>query len=119
MATLKAMTAVVKETNKNLSPLQKLRMKWHVRLGHLSFQHVRTLGIGGFLDKYMLGLTKWVKTDGCPKCATCQFGKQVRRPDGTTTTVKNPSSILSVCSKCAARNTPQRFRIFTRQPHGR
>ena len=41
----------------------------------------------------MLGLTKWVKTDGCPKCATCQFGKQVRRRDGTTTTVKNPSSV--------------------------
>ena len=92
-ATLKAMTAVVKETNKNLSPLQKLWMKWHIRLGHLSFQHVRTLGIDGFLDKYMLGLTKWVKTDGCPKCATCQFGKQVRRKDGTTTTVKNPSSV--------------------------
>jgi GAG-pre-integrase domain len=89
--TLKAMTSVLHSCNKKLTAYQKIWLQWHVKLGHLGFAHVQKLGLGGFLDKLALGLNRTTITQQ-PKCAACQFGKQVRIPDGTTTTKKNPES---------------------------
>jgi hypothetical protein len=89
--TLKAMTNVVNNSNKNLTAYQKIWMQWHIKLGHLGFAHVQKLGLGGFLDKLALGLGRTLITEQ-PKCSACQYGKQTRSPDKTTTTKKNPES---------------------------
>ena len=91
MSSLKAMSSVLHSENRNLSPLQKIWMRWHVKLGHLSFSHVRKLALGGFLDKTALGLLR--PSADSPHCAACRYGKQTRLPDKTTTTKKNPESI--------------------------
>ena len=81
--------SVVKQANKNLSPLHKTWMRWHYKLGHLGFAHVKKLGLGGYLDKFALALDK-LGLQPAPKCEACCYGKQVRTPDGTTTITKNP-----------------------------
>ena len=88
--TLMGLQTVVHESNKNLNPLQRAWLCWHIKLGHLAFQHVLSLGIGGFLDLCGLSLGQRDKALGVPKCASCSFGKQVRKRDGATTTTKNP-----------------------------
>jgi len=92
VASLKALSGVLHTSNRNLSPLQKIWMQWHYKLGHLSFSHVQSLGIGGFLDKYALGLLR-TKVPDHPICTACQYGKQVRTHHGTTTTTKNADSL--------------------------
>jgi hypothetical protein len=49
-------------------------------------------GAGSELDRHALGLER-NPLIGKPKCAACQFGKQVRRPGGTTVTTKHPDHI--------------------------
>ena len=56
LSSLQALLTVLHTENWNLSPIQKIWMRWHVKLGHLSFAHVKKLAIGGFLDKMALGL---------------------------------------------------------------
>ena len=87
--TLQAMNSLLDPSNQNLTALQKIWMRWHLKLGHLSFSHVQRLAVGGFLDHLALGLMR-SKTLEAPKCSACQYGKQGRTPDGTTTTTKNP-----------------------------
>ena len=90
--TLQALTSVLHSTNHNLSALQKVWLRWHIRLGHIGFSHVQKLGLGGFLDRLGLGLQR-NKVCTHPLCAACQYGKQTRTPDGTTTTTKVPSKV--------------------------
>jgi hypothetical protein len=54
--TLKAFTSVLHSDNQNLTYLQKLWLRWHIKLGHILFSHVQTLGLGGWLDTHALGL---------------------------------------------------------------
>ena len=87
--TLKAFFSVFHHTNQNMSPWQKLWLKWHVRLNHLSFSHVKSLGSRGYLDKKALSLSE-VDVHDPPMCRACKHGRQTRTPDGTTITSKNP-----------------------------
>ena len=64
-------------------------MQWHCKLGHLGFDHTQTLGTQGFLDKFALGLLRSALPDA-PKCASCQYGKQVWLTDKTTATTNLP-----------------------------
>ena len=91
LSSLKAMNMSLHSSNRNISHLQKIWLGWHQKLGHLGFQHVQELGIIGYLDKFALGLLK-TKFSDQPKCPACQFGKQVRKPDGTTITKKRETS---------------------------
>ena len=93
MSSLKAMSSVLSHDNENLAPLQKIWLRWHIKLGHLAFAHVQRLGLGGFLDKGAMGLLR-SKMSEHPKCASCQCGKQTRMADGSTTTVKNKDCLL-------------------------
>jgi hypothetical protein len=86
-----ARQSVIQEGNLNLLPLQKVWMQWHIKLGHLSFSHVKKLGLGKFLDHHTLRLERNPEL-GNPKCASCQFGKQARYADHTTVQFKNPES---------------------------
>lgn len=82
--TLKAMAGCISaETNQNLTLLK--RHWWHFKLGHVGFKPVHDLGIGGYLDSAAMTLFRTVSSSTAVlKCAACQFGKQTRRPDGTT-----------------------------------
>ena len=94
VSSLRALNSVLHNSNRNMSPLQRMWALWHNKLGHLSFAHVQKLGLGGFLDRHALGLLRTTVPDH-PTCTACQYGKQTRKPDGTTTTVKNPHSMGS------------------------
>ena len=60
--TTKALSAfngfLVSTSNINLDPKTKLWLKWHYKLGHLAFEHVRSLGISDRLDAAANGLFK-------------------------------------------------------------
>ena len=90
--TLQALQSVVSNSNQNLTPLQRIWMRWHIKLGHLSFTHVRKLASGGYLDLPALGL-KQCDPNLLPKCAACRYGKQMRKPDHTTITKRKPESV--------------------------
>jgi len=73
---------VMAETNQNISPLKRIWLQWHQKLGHPGFYLVQQLGLGGFLNKAALSLTRDMFQHP-PFCAACQFGKQSRKPSGT------------------------------------
>jgi len=76
--------SLVGDSNINLTPQMKHWLRWHYKLGHLAFEHVRLLGRGAFLDMLSLGLFKNA-THGTPRCGACCFGKQQRKPDNIKT----------------------------------
>ena len=88
-SSLKAFYGTLHDSNKNLTPQKKIWMKWHVKLGHLSFSHTRKLGAGGFLDKHALGLST-LQAQEAPQCEACRYGKQQRTPDKINTHARKP-----------------------------
>jgi hypothetical protein len=91
-ATLAALNAtLVGETNSNISPWTKHWLRWHYKLGHLGFEHVRRLGVAGYLDTKALNLTK-SELAAAPKCAACCYGKQARKPDNVNPKSQKPST---------------------------
>ena len=81
---LKAFHAsVLSKSNKNLSPLKRMWLKLHHMLGHPSFSVVQQLAVGGWFDTKALGLSR-LSLSEAPMCEACKYGKQTRRPDGTT-----------------------------------
>lgn len=94
--TLKAMAGCISaETCQNLTPFKRHWLRWHFKLGHLGFNLVRDLGISGFLDSAAMTLHRSMPSSAAvPKCAACQFGKQTRRPDGTTHVQKKNAGAL-------------------------
>ena len=97
LSTANALTlkgCVSEETNQNLTFRQRLLLRFHFRLGHLSFGHTQWLGRQGWLGPQ--GSKMGHGTIEPPKCATCQFGKQSKTPDGSTTQVKQKSGNLKV-----------------------
>ena len=78
---------VTDESNQNLTPSQKEALRWHWKLGHVSMQVVNWLGNQGLLGRLSQRLSK---LSDCPKCGTCQYGKQTRKPTGTTHTKVRP-----------------------------
>ena len=95
VSTLKAFhMSVLHGSNKNLTALQKIWLKLHHKLGHPSFSLIQQMASGGYFSTQALGLSQLKLTDA-PMCKACKYGKQVRRPDGTTTTTKNPDVIGS------------------------
>ena len=86
------MAGILDSTNQNLTPLQKIWLRWHTKLGHIGFAHVQKLGVGGYLDKLALGLLRCTGNSH-PVCTACQYGKQTRTHDHTTTTTKDPENV--------------------------
>ena len=76
-------SCVTEENNQNLTPSQKEALRWHFRLGHPGMQVVNWLARRGLLGPFS---SKIATIKECPKCGTCQCGKQTRRPTGTTRT---------------------------------
>ena len=88
---LNATITAVNESNLNLSEPEKELLRWHYRLGHMSFKKIQFLLRTGVLtrsnNKRHLHQAA-CKLDQMPKCAACQYGKQHRRPaPGRTTSI--------------------------------
>jgi transposase InsO family protein len=80
---LNAIITTVSDENMNLSEAQKELVRWHNRLGHISYKRIQSLMRSGTLAHSEA--TRHLHTAACkltelPKCAACQFGKQKRRP---------------------------------------
>ncbi len=69
---------VTEEVNQNLTPGQKLLLRFHYKLGHLAFAAVQWLGRQGWLGPK--GEKMGHQNLQAPKCAACQFGKQGKTP---------------------------------------
>ena len=91
-ASLKAFHSALHDSNKNLTPHQKTWLRWHTKLGHLSFSHIQKLAIGGYFDKLALGLSQ-LKPSDHPQCEACKYGKQTRTPDGINSRTKKHKSV--------------------------
>lgn len=81
---LKALTGAIDVTaanNKNLTGSQKELLKWHYRLGHIGFQHLRWL-----VRSKQLSVKDSKRVANCDtvKCASCEYGKAVKRPTNST-----------------------------------
>ena len=79
----------------SLDPHDEL-LRWHYRLGHLSFDRIRRLAQLGQLPKRLLTCKK-------PFCTACQYGKLTKRPwrvkgddKKTTKVATRPGQIVSV-----------------------
>ena len=71
-------------------------LRWHYRLGHLPFDHIRQLALKGQLPKCLLSCKK-------PFCSACQNGKMTKRPwrvkgddKKATKTATRPGQIILV-----------------------
>ena len=71
-------------------------LRWHYRLGNLSFDRIKQLASTGQLPKRLLSCKK-------PFCAACQYGKMTKRPwrvkgedKEATKTATKPGQIVSV-----------------------
>jgi hypothetical protein len=78
----KAMLCVTDVNNQNLSEAQKELLRWHFKIGHLSFAAVRLLFRRGVLaaGETMRSLHRRAANADNPRCASCQYGKQRRTP---------------------------------------
>ena len=79
---LNAIITTVSTENMNLNEAQKELIRWHNRLGHISYKRIQGLMRSGILAHSEA--TRYLHTAVCkltelPKCAACQFGKQKRR----------------------------------------
>jgi hypothetical protein len=96
---LNAIVTTVSAENMNLSEAQKELVRWHNRLGHISYARVQSLMRSGTLAHSEA--TRYLHTAACkltelPKCAACQFGKQKRRPTPgkTSSIVRDREGVL-------------------------
>jgi hypothetical protein len=96
---LSATLIVVSDDNANLTEGQKELLRWHFRLGHLSFVKVQFLMRSGVLASSKA--QRHLHTSACqvktmPKCAACLYGKQKWRPAAGTVSsvVKDRDGVL-------------------------
>jgi hypothetical protein len=78
---LNAVITAVSSENHNLSNAQKELVRWHNRLGHISYKRIQSLMRSGTLAHSEATChlhTATCKLTELPKCAACQFGKQKR-----------------------------------------
>ena len=97
MVDLGPLTHVIPEDQEptSLDPHDEL-LRWHYRLGHLSFDRIRQLARMGQLPKRLLTCKK-------PFCTACQYGKLTKRPwrvkgddKSTAKVATRPGQVVSV-----------------------
>ena len=70
---------VSEETNQNLSPKKKWMLQWHWCLGHRQMSLVKWLARRRLLGRQSKHIAE-LHDDEHPMCASCNCGKQHRRP---------------------------------------
>ena len=73
-------TCISKESNQNLSPIQREALRYHWRLGHTGLHIIRWLSNRGLLSIAGNRIGKGITKEDCPFCATCSYGKQTCNP---------------------------------------
>ena len=73
-------TRLLDEKNQNLSFASKVLLAFHQRLNHIGMSHIKWLAKQGYLGNKVTSALSKLDGDEPPKCATCLFGKQSRRP---------------------------------------
>ena len=63
--------SVTEEQNQNLTTAQKLLLKWHFQLGHVSFSLLKWIAREGYLGADAAHMA----SADTPLCASCQYGK--------------------------------------------
>ena len=96
---LSATLSVVSASNVNLTEPQKELLRWHFRLGHLSFKRILFIMRSGVLalSQQQRRLHSTVcNLKHLPKCAACLYGKQTRRPapGQVTSVVRDRQGVL-------------------------
>ena len=91
--------SVVNSANTNLTEAEKELLRWHQRLGHISFKRVQSLFRSGVLSHSEATRrlhTAASKLPHPPKCAACQYGKQTCRPakGKVTSVVRDRQGVL-------------------------
>ncbi|KAI2509754.1 hypothetical protein MHU86_4607 [Fragilaria crotonensis] len=99
VAALNITLNTVHESNLNLTEAEKELLRWHHRLGHLSFRKIQFIMRTGVLSRSESHRS--LHTAACrivnpPKCAACQYGKQHQRPAPAkiTTVIKDRAGVL-------------------------
>lgn len=72
-------TCVAEEANQNLSAGQKWLLRWHFCLARKNMAHIKWLARQGLLGRRSKKIAK-VPDEDQPTCASCNHGKQKRRP---------------------------------------
>ena len=75
--------STVHKENLNLSEAEKELLKWHYRLGHLSFRRIQSLlrsGVFSHSESSRILHSSACRLRHPPKCAACMYGKQSARP---------------------------------------
>ena len=90
---------VVSSTNSNLSEAEKELLRWHFKLGHISFTKVQHLMRSGILSHTEGTRRLHTAADSlrhAPKCAACTFAKQRVRssPGRKVTTIQDVAGKL-------------------------
>ena len=91
---LNATVCLTEEANANLTSSQKELLRWHYKLGHVSFRQIQWLIRNKKLST--IGSYKAVANCTIPKCASCEFGKASRRPTRATKTQSKEDKELSL-----------------------
>ena len=84
---------VTEEVNQNLTAKAKLLLRFHYKLGHISFKVVQWLGRQGWLGPK--GIQMGHANLDAPKCSACITCKQQKTPTGTTHVKHKPPGALS------------------------
>jgi hypothetical protein len=99
VAALNITLNTVHESNLNLTEAEKELLRWHHRLGHLSFRKIQFIMRTGVLSRSESHRS--LHTAACrivnpPKCAACQYGKQHQRPAPAkiSTAIKDRAGVL-------------------------
>ena len=75
---LNATICLTEEANANLTSSQKELLRWHYKLGHISFKQIQWLIRNKKI--WTVSSSKAIANCDLPKCASCEFGKASRRP---------------------------------------
>lgn len=88
---LQAHLCSLDHSNRNLSVFQKELLRWHARLGHPSMGDVFSMLRHRVLRPSKAGIQIPTGEVDLPKCSSCAYGKQCRRPKPGTNTTADPS----------------------------
>ena len=86
---------VSEESNHNLMRAKKEMLRWHWRLGHPSVALVKWMAKRGLLGRFSEKI-KNVADHDHPMCASCNYGKQSRRPTKSIRKVPVSSKVGSL-----------------------
>jgi len=113
---------VTASSNFNLTDPEKELLRWHYRLGHLSFARIQWMFRQGFLantEKTKRLQTAALRLTSGPMCAACQYAKQRRKTTPGKVTNTNPNAQGQLVQNRLFPGQQVSVDHFHSNPHGR